>query len=66
MLGWTHTLDSWTVPGECERVPLKVRDLWTGEKDVLSSPNGGFLFLDLEFYDVGRMLDHLGYVGDVS
>jgi len=51
--------------GESERMPLKVRDFGTGKEDVLTGASSCFLFLDLEFHDVGRMLDHLGDEGDV-
>lgn len=45
---------------------LKVTNLRTTDKDILSSSAGGSFFLDLDFEDLGGMEDDLGDVRDVS
>ena len=52
--------------GECERVPLEVGDLRARKEDVLTSSDGGLFLLDLEFHDLGRVLDDLGNVSPVA
>lgn len=47
-------------------MPLEVGYLRAREEDVLSSTSSRLLFLDLEFHDIGRMLDNFGDVGDVT
>jgi len=45
--------------GESERVPLEVADIGTVDEDVLSGTGGGLVLLDLDFDDLGRVLDDL-------
>lgn len=40
-------------------MPLEVRDLRAGKEDVLTSSDGGLLLLDLQFHDLGWVLDDL-------
>lgn len=47
-------------------MPLEVRDLGAVDEDVLSSPSGGLLLLDLDLHDARRVLYDLGDVGDVA
>jgi hypothetical protein len=47
-------------------MPLEVRYLGAVDEDVLPCPRGGFLLLDLQLHDIGRMLDDLGDVGDMT
>jgi len=47
-------------------MPLEIRDLRTRKEDILTGSAGGFFFLDLQFHDVRRMLDHFGDVSDVT
>lgn len=47
-------------------MPLEVGNLRAGQEDVLTGPGGGLLLLDLEFHDLGRVLDDLGDVGPVA
>ena len=54
------------VPSEGERVPLEIGNFRAGDEDVLSSPSGCFVLLDLNLYHVGRVLDHLGDVRPVT
>lgn len=49
-----------------ERVPLEVGDFGTAEEDVLTGLSGCFFFFDLEFEDVGGVLDDFGDVGAVA
>jgi len=45
--------------GEGKRMPLEVRDLGARKEDVLTGSDGGLFLLDLEFHDLGRVLDDL-------
>ena len=47
-------------------MPLEVRDLRAREEDVLTGSDGGLLLLDLEFHDLGRVLDDLRNVSPVA
>ena len=47
-------------------MPLEVGYLGAGQEDVLTSPGGGLLLLDLEFHDLGRVLNDLGDVRPVA
>lgn len=47
-------------------MPLKVRDFGAREEDILTSSGGRFLFLDLEFHDVGRVLNDFRNISDMS
>jgi len=47
-------------------VPLEIGNFGAGDEDVLSSPSGCFVLLDLNLYHVGRVLDHLGDVRPVT
>lgn len=46
-------------------MPLPVGDLRAGEEDVLPGTRFGLFLLDLNFHDLGRVLNDLGNVGDV-
>lgn len=48
------------IPSQGKRVPLKVRHLWTGDENVLSSSGSRLLLLDLQLHNFGRMLNDLG------
>lgn len=41
-------------------------DLWAGKEDVLAGSDGGLFLLDLEFHDLGRVLDDLGDVSPMA
>jgi hypothetical protein len=45
---------------ESEWMPLKVGNFWAADEDVLTSPSGCLLLLDLEFDNFGWVLDNLG------
>lgn len=47
-------------------MPLEVGDLGARKEDVLTSSGSGLLFFDLELHDIGRVLDDLRNVCDVS
>lgn len=47
-------------------MPLEIGQFRAAEEDVLSSPSGCFVLLDLNLHNVGRMLDHLGNVRPVT
>ena len=47
-------------------MPLEVRNLGAREKDILTGPGGGLLLLDLEFHNVGRVLDNFRDICDVA
>ena len=40
-------------------MPLEEGDLGAGDEDVLTRASGRLLFLDLNLYHIGRVLDHL-------
>lgn len=52
--------------GESERMPLPIRELGAGQKDVLSSSGLGLLLLDLNFHNFARVLDNLRDICIVS
>lgn len=54
------------IPSESERVPLEVRDFRATQEDVLSSTCGGLLLLDLDFHDLGRVLNDLRDISPVT
>lgn len=47
-------------------MPLEVRDLRATQEDVLSSTCGGLLLLDLDFHDLGRVLNDLRDISPVT
>ena len=47
-------------------MPLEKGDLGARKEDVLTGSDGGFFLLDLEFHDLGRVLDDLGDVSPVA
>ena len=47
-------------------MPLEVGDLRAVDEDILSRSRSGLLLLYLQLHDVGRMLDDLGDVHDVT
>jgi hypothetical protein len=40
-------------------MPLEIGNLRTAKEDVLTCPDGGVVFLDLELHHLGRVLDDL-------
>jgi hypothetical protein len=42
----------WRIPGERECVPLKERNFWAVDENVLPSARRGLFFFDLQFHDV--------------
>ena len=47
-------------------MPLKVRHLGTADENILSSPRRRLLLFDLQFYNVGRMLNHFRYIRNMT
>lgn len=47
-------------------MPLEIRDLGAGQKDILASPGDGLFLLDLHLHHAGRVLDDLVDVGAVA
>jgi hypothetical protein len=47
-------------------MPLEVGNFWTADEDVLTGPSGCLLLLDLEFDNLGRVLDNLGDEGPMA
>ena len=47
-------------------MPLEIGQFRAAEEDVLPSPSGCVVLLDLNLHNVGRMLDHLGNVRPVT
>ena len=52
--------------GEREGVPLEVGNLGAGQEDVLTGAGGGLFLLDLDFDNLGGVLNNLGDVGSVA
>lgn len=47
-------------------MPLEVRNFRAAQEDVLAGTSSGLFLLDLQFHDVGGMLDDLVDVGPVT
>ena len=45
---------------------MEIGNLGARKEDVLTGPDGGLFLLDLEFHDLGRVLDDLGDVSPMA